>query len=133
MIQYVEAPAHGYQPGVCNIGPAEIARRRRVGYLGLAGAVGLAALLLALDAPAIARLLIAVPVAGSLSGFIQARLRFCAGFGMAGLQNLGELGDQVSVEDAEARQADRAKALRIHAASMAGGLAAGVAFALLPL
>ena len=28
----------GYRPGACNIGPAEIARRRRAGIVGLAAA-----------------------------------------------------------------------------------------------
>ncbi len=133
MIQYLETDPQRYQPGVCNIGPAEIRRRRQIGYLGVAGALALAAVLLAIDAPAWTRLAIALPVAGALSGFIQARLRFCAGFGMAGLQNMDELGAQVQVEDAEARARDRRKALQINAASIAGGLAAGVAFVLLPL
>ena len=31
-----------YQPGVCNIGPAEIRARRRTGWIGLAVAVGIA-------------------------------------------------------------------------------------------
>ena len=133
MIQYVETGTDGYQPGVCNIGPAEIRRRRQIGYLGLAGAGALAVLLLAIDAPTWARLAIALPVAAGLSGLIQARLRFCAGFGMSGLQNMDELGAQVQVEDAEARARDRRKALQINAATIAGGLAAGIAFALLPL
>ncbi len=132
MIEYINS-ADGYQPGACNIGPAEIRRRRQIGYLGLAAAVAAGAALLAVDAPAIARLLIALPVAAALSGFIQARMRFCAGYGMAGLRNLGELGQQESVEDEAARAADRRQALRIHAASIVGGLAAGVAFVLLPL
>ena len=132
MIEYLNS-ADGYQPGACNIGPAEIRRRRQIGYLGLAAAVAAGAALLAVDAPAIARLLIALPVAAALSGFIQARMRFCAGYGMAGLRNLGELGQQESVEDEAARAADRRQALRIHAASIVGGLAAGVAFVLLPL
>ena len=133
MIQYVETATDGYQPGVCNIGPAEIRRRRQIGYLGLAGALALATVLLAVDAPAWTRLVVALPVAGALSGLIQAQLRFCAGFGMAGLQNMDELGAQVQVEDTEARARDRRKALQIHATSIAGGLAAGIAFALLPL
>lgn len=132
MIQYIET-ASGYEPGICNIGPAEIRRRRRIGYLGLAGAVALGAVLLAVDAPAWARLAVAAPVTIGLSGFIQARARFCAGFGMAGLQNMGGLGEQVAVEDSEARAADRRKALSINAASIGGGLAAAVAFALLPV
>ena len=133
MIQYLETGTHGYQPGVCNIGPAEIRRRRHIGYLGLAGAVALATVLLAVDAPAWTRLALALPVAGGLSGLIQARLRFCAGFGMAGLQNMDELGAQLQVEDTEARARDRRKAVHIQARSVAGGLAAGIAFALLPL
>src|SRR3954451_15371796 len=31
----------GYQPGACNIGPAEVARRRRAGHVGLAASVAL--------------------------------------------------------------------------------------------
>lgn len=36
-----------YQPGVCNIGPAEIRRRRMVGHVGLAGSLGLLAMIVA--------------------------------------------------------------------------------------
>ena len=133
MIQYFDNSSTAYQPGVCNIGPAEIRRRRQIGYLGLAGAVALGAVLLAADAPAWTRLAIALPVAGGLSGLIQARMRFCAGFGMAGLQNMDELGAQIEIEDVDARRSDRRKALQIQAVSIAGGLAAGVAFALLPV
>jgi hypothetical protein len=133
MIQYVETDAGEYRPGVCNIGPAEIRRRRQIGYLGLAASVALAAVLLVVDAPTWTRLSIALPLAGALSGFIQAQLRFCAGYAMAGLQNMGALGSQVQVEDSAARLADRRKAMLINAAAISGGLAAAVAFALLPI
>ncbi len=130
MIEYTDTPVDGYQPGVCNIGPAEIQRRRQFGYLGIAATVALGGVLLAVDAPAVARLLVAAPAAAGLEGFIQARLHFCAGYGMAGLRNLGALGEAEPVADSQARAADRRQALRIHAASLAGGLAIGVAFAL---
>ena len=39
--------ADGYRPGVCNIGPAEIARRRRAGHVGALATVGLLAVLAA--------------------------------------------------------------------------------------
>ena len=133
MIEYLDDATSGYRPGACNIGPAEIRRRRHIGYLGLAGAVALGGALLAIDAPAWARFVVALPVAAGLEGLIQARLRFCAGYGMAGLRNLGELGQQESVEDAGARAADRRTALQIHAASIIGGLAAGIFFAILPV
>jgi hypothetical protein len=133
MDQTIEYEASGYQPGVCNIGPAEIARRRHTGYVGVAGTLALGALLLALDAPPWTRLGVAVPLAMGLSGLIQARLHFCAGFGMAGLQNMGELGAQVRVEDDAARAADRRTAMRINALSIGGGFVAGLAFMLLPV
>src|SRR3982751_5981491 len=81
-----------YVPGVCNIGPAEIASRRRSGHVGMLAAVGLLLVLVAIAAPPIARLLIALPVAVGASGYLQARLRFCAGFGAAGVFNFGERG-----------------------------------------
>ena len=132
-MQYIDTHDSSYQAGVCNIGPAEIRRRRQIGFLGLIGAIALAGLLLAIDAPAWTRLSLALPMAVALEGFIQARERFCAGFAMAGLQNMGELGSETAIEDDVALAADRRKAMRIHAMSMAGALAAGVAFAILPL
>jgi hypothetical protein len=133
MIQYVDTAAEEYRAGVCNIGPEEIRRRRQIGFIALIGAVGLAAILLAVDAPTWMRLAVALPVAGAIEGFLQAHLRFCAGYGMAGMQNMGAIGDEVTVEDAQARAADRRKALQIHATAIIGGLAAGIGFALLPI
>ena len=40
-ISYV-TDSDSYQAGVCNIGPAEVARRRRAGYLGVVVAAVLA-------------------------------------------------------------------------------------------
>jgi hypothetical protein len=121
-----------YRAGACNIGAAEIARRRTFGQIGLAGSAILALALLAAGAPPIARLLVAVPVAGSAIGLIQARLRFCAAFGLAGLRNFGRRGDEERVADGAARRADFGMALRILAAGSLVGLAAGVALALIP-
>ncbi len=123
----------GYQAGACNIGPAEISRRRMAGYLGMGAAVALGAVLLAVDAPPASRLLVALPVAGGLVGFIQARSRFCANYGLRGIRNMGAIGDEERVEDVEARKADRRRALRIVGTSVLGGLVAGIAFAVLPI
>jgi hypothetical protein len=132
MIQYLDdAPA--YRPGVCNIGPAEIRRRQAAGIAGVAAAVGLGALLLIVDAPQVSRLLVALPLGVGLSGFLQARARFCANYGWRGIRNLGAIGDTEPVEDVEARRADRRKALSIFGAAAAGASAVAVIFALLPL
>jgi hypothetical protein len=121
-----------YRPGVCNIGPAEIARRRRAGHVGVAATATLLGALAIVGAPAPARFLVALPAAGAASGYLQARLHFCAGFGARGVFNLGELGPTFEVDDDEARAADRAKALQIGLASAVIGAAVGVAAVVLP-
>jgi hypothetical protein len=122
-----------YRPGVCNIGPAEIAARRRSGHVGVIAAIVLFVLLVALGVPPIARLLIALPVAIAASGYLQAHLKFCAGFGARGVFNFGSLGTTNRVEDAVARSADRRRAYQIGAASCAIGLAVGIAAVLIPV
>ncbi len=132
MIQYVDDPST-YRPGACNIGPAEIRRRRAGGVLGVAAAVALGLLFIVLDAPPAARLLVALPLAAGFSGFLQAHLHFCANYGWRGIRNLGAIGDIERVEDSEARRADRRKALGIFGASAIGGLAVALLFAILPI
>jgi hypothetical protein len=114
----------GYRAGACNIGPREIARRRRTGHVGIAAALLGGAALVGLDAPAWSRTLLFVPAAVGASGYIQAATRFCANYGWRGVFNFGEAGhDRVTdVADAAARAADRRKALGIGVASGAIGL-----------
>jgi len=121
----------GYEPGVCNIGPAEIARRRRAGHLGLATTVALLAGLELIDAPPISRLVLVIPAAAGASGYLQAWLRFCAGFGVRGIRNFGQLGQIEEVADAAARERDRARANQIGLASLAVGVLVAVAAVLL--
>jgi hypothetical protein len=126
-------PAPDYQPGVCNIGPAEIRRRRLTGHVGLAATLALFAALVVLDAPTVARLLVALPATLSASGYLQARMRFCANYGWRGIFNLGQIGDDRQVDDRAARAADRRVALRIGLGSLAIGLAASIIALLLPI
>lgn len=118
-----------YVPGTCNIGPAETARRMRVGHVGLAATALLAALLLALDAPRAWRLTLAIPAGVAAAGYLQARMRFCFEFGFRGVYNFEALGRRERVIAEEARAQDRRRALGMAAASGAIGLA----FALLSL
>ena len=124
---------NGYQPGICNIGSAEIARRRMAGHVALIASVILLAVLVAIGAPPPARLLVALPAAGAASGYLQAWLKFCAGFGSRGIFNFGAVGGTEQVTDAEARASDRARARQIGLASLAIGVVVGVAAILLPL
>jgi hypothetical protein len=131
----LEPPAAepAYRAGVCNIGPAEVARRRRSGHTGLIAAVALLAALVIADAPTPLRLLVFVPAAIAASGYLQAWLRFCAGFGWLGVFNFGDVGTTDRVAEAEARARDRAMALRIGLASAAVGVAAALVAVLLPV
>ena len=122
-----------YEPGVCNIGPEEIRRRRQAGHVGLVAAVVLFAVLVAIGAPPLARLLVAIPAAMAASGYLQARFRFCAGFGSRGVFNFGALGETHKVDDADARARDRAKARQIGLASLAIGVSVALVATLLPL
>ena len=121
-----------YVPGVCNIGPAEIARRRD---LGLAGA-GIAAVVLAAavltGAPKPLRALVVPPAAAAASGLLQARLHFCSGFGMRGVFNMGATGHQDTVEEAAFRRADRRRAVAILSGAAGAGAGVGALAMLLP-
>ena len=122
-----------YQPGVCNIGPAEIARRRRTGHVGLVAAIAVLVALVAIGAPPIARLLVAIPAILSASGYLQAYFKFCAGFGAAGVYNFDEVGTTDKIADAASRALDRAKAARISVASFAIGALVAIVAVLLPI
>lgn len=113
-----------YRPGVCNIGPTEIAARRRLGHAFTLVTVGLFAAMLAGGVPDPFRLLLFIPAAVAAAGYLQAATRFCADYGWRGVFNLGDrLRDTTRVPDPAARAADRRKALLIGAGSGAAGLA----------
>ena len=118
--------AKEYIAGVCNIGPAETARRRRVGERGALAALGLLVLLRVMRAPRAWRLLVFFPAAASAAGYIQAARHFCAAYGWRGVLNFGALGEVASVEEATAREEDRRQAMRIGAQSAAIGLGAAL-------
>ena len=122
-----------YRPGICNIGPEEISRRRRAGHVGLVASIVLLAVLLAVAAPPWTRLVLVVTAGVSASGYLQAIFHFCAGFGSRGVYNFGPVGTVNEVSDDAARSQDRARSLQIGLASLAIGLAVGVSAVLLPV
>jgi hypothetical protein len=111
-----------YVAGACNIGPAEIAMRRRAGHAGLAVTTALAAGLLRSGLHPAWRLALALPAAGSAAGYLQARQQFCANYGIRGLYNFGAPGQEHRVAGERAQAEDRRRSLRIIGASAAIGL-----------
>ena len=125
-IMATKTPAPKYIPGVCNIGQAEIAQRNRAGLVGLISTVILWAGLVYLQAPHWLRFVVSIPAAIGAVGYIQASLHFCADFGIKGVFNLDkEAGKTDTIQQAEFRAQDRAKAFKIFLASLAVGLAVG--------
>ena len=115
-----------YQPGACNIGPAEIARRRQGAWAGTIVTVVLYALLVALGVPAGWRFLVAVPAAGAAISWLQVRLRFCVAFGFAGRFNFGAVGRTQQVGDAAAHRADVRRVALMVGSGVVAGLLVGL-------
>ncbi len=125
-------PEGAYRPGVCNIGPAEIARRRRSGINSSIATIALVVVLLGSHAPIALRLVVFLPAAVAAAGFLQAWLKFCAGFGWLGVFNFRDVGTTEGVATAEARRRDRAMAVRIGLASAVVGAIVAMGAVLLP-
>lgn len=102
-----------YVPGVCNIGENEITRRKNAGWIGLIVTVILYSLFAYIEVPRFWRLFIFIPATITAVGFFQARMHFCAYFGMRGVFNFAEIGKTDTVEQAEFRAKDRRKAWQI--------------------
>ena len=96
----------------CNIGPAEIARRRRsaIAFTVLAALVAVA--LVALDVPPAARLVMFPFATGAAINWLQVVHRFCVAFGAVGIENFGPIGSEAQVDPAQ-RAADRRRVAQL--------------------
>jgi len=104
---------NAYIPGVCNIGPDEIKKRKIGGWSGLAIAILFWGAFFIVAIPRVWVVLIFFPVMMSAVGFLQAYMHFCVYFGFANLFNFGDVGKTDSVSQAEFRKQDRKKAWNI--------------------
>lgn len=105
--------SNDYQPGVCNIGGPEVARRKQVAYLGGFLYIALTIAMVALDLSQQIRVLLFFPAALFAVGYIQSRKKFCFAYGLLGAFNFGEAGKISKVATAEEIAADRKAALLI--------------------
>jgi hypothetical protein len=122
-----------YIPGVCNIGRSEINRRTQAGWIGLFVAIIFYGSLVYLGLPRVLRLILFFPAMMAAVGFLQARMHFCAYFGMRGVFNLSdEIGKVETVEELEFRAMDKKKAQQIIIYSMIIGIIVAIAAYFLP-
>ena len=120
-----------YHPGTCNIGSAEIAKRKQTGWIGVGATVVLGLALVFFHVPAVWRLTLFAPAFVAATGFLQGFMHFCAAFGMRRVFNFGpQVGKTEEVEQAEYRRKDKQKALQIitYSALIAIVLATAVLF-----
>jgi len=111
-----------YTPGVCNINSAEVAYRKKAGYIGAAVFVILLILLLLLDINRWSRLVLFAPAFVAVIGFLQAKNKFCVAYGSSGKQNAAEeSSESKSIKDAGAIIKDKikAKSMNLQAAIIA--------------
>lgn len=132
-VEYLEPAPGGYRPGTCNIGAREIARRRAFGVAGVVSSVVLGVVLLAIDAPPLARGLIIFPLWGAIISLEQARRKFCVAFAYAGIRSVDRSAATERVADQADLAADRAAARRMVAYCGAIAAAITAAFILLPI
>lgn len=102
--------AEQYQPGVCNIGGPEIAKRKQVAYFGGFLFVIYAVAVFVKDFTLIFSI---VPALIFSIGFIQSRKKFCLAYGLLGTFNFQNFGTMSKVMDRQALAADRRTALGI--------------------
>jgi hypothetical protein len=113
-----------YVPGVCNIGPAEIRSRRQAGWFALVLTLFIWAGFVYFKIPAPWRILLFFPAAMSAVGFLQAKMHFCAAFGILGVFNFGsKVGKTETIAQKEYRRKDQIKAFLIVMDSSLIGLA----------
>jgi hypothetical protein len=104
-----------YIPGMCNINRTEINKRQKLGYIGLTVFIlGLIMLTLLTDVRWV-RIILILPAILSVSGFLQARNKFCVGYAGAGMQNAGEGSAEASkITNAAALAADKHKSSKMN-------------------
>jgi hypothetical protein len=83
-----EIEVNEYLPGTCNIGPDEVRRRYRIGFIGLFLMIVYILFVKWLDLPDIYKLGLFIPAFYCVSGFLQAIKKFCFVYGWRGLSSL---------------------------------------------
>jgi hypothetical protein len=115
----------------CNIGPAEIERRRRSGIVITAVEAAAAVGLIVLHVPAPARLALFPFATGAAVTWLQVVHRFCVAFAALGIQNFNNLGEEEKVDSAM-RAVDRRRLAQLVLEGSAIGAAVTLLFVALP-
>jgi len=121
-----------YIPGTCNIGPAEIKARKNTAIFSAVLGVVLIILLVVLHADKLWRLTLFIPAASVGIGFQQWHNKFCVRFGLKGVFNFGDLGNNFTVDQQENFYKDRIKAWKMINKGILFGLFLAILFYIIP-
>ena len=116
----------------CNIGPAEIGRRRRSAIVFTIVAALVAVALIAADVPPAGRLVLFLFATGAAINWLQVVHRFCVAFGALGIENFGRLGEETKVDRAQ-RAADRRRVVQLVLEGSLIGAVVTLPFVIAPL
>ena len=102
-----------YLAGACNIGPAEIKRRRQGALIGAILFAFTTLLFVITNAPTSTRLLIFIPALLFTVGIIQSRRKFCVAYGFLGVFSFEKLGATRKITMNQDLKADRKYAIKL--------------------
>ncbi|MHA2030150.1 MAG: hypothetical protein ACW99Q_12210 [Candidatus Kariarchaeaceae archaeon] len=95
-----------YEAGVCNIGPIEIAKRKKYLNFSLIGAIVFVAILFLLDVSRLWWLLSFFPFVAIIINYLQVRNRFCVAFGLLSVANFGDFTTRQRIKNSENHRKD---------------------------
>ena len=102
-----------YIAGACNIGPAEIKRRRQGALIGAILFAITTLLFVLTNAPTSTRLLVFIPALLFTVGIIQSRRKFCVAYGFLGVFSFEKLGATHKITINQDLKADRKYAIEL--------------------
>ena len=113
----IDLPNNNYIPGVCNIGPLEIQRRKNFFYLAVFGSFVIASMFLVSEFNLLLTIFSYLVLLGTGFGlglvFFEWYDKFCVAFGFFGYFNFQKLGNYSNVENKDFTNIDRRKVLNI--------------------
>lgn len=98
-----------YQAGLCNIGPAEIKKRKNYFYLSLVGTIIFVLFLILAPISQTWLLLAFFPFFATMVNYLQVRNKFCVAFGYLSVVNFGDKSNRQRITNTDNHKADLKK------------------------
>ena len=102
-----------YVAGACNIGTAEIKRRKQGALIGAILFAFTTLLFVLTDAPTATRLLVFIPALLFTVGMIQSKRKFCVAYGFLGVFSFEKLGATKKITINQDLKTDRKYAIKL--------------------